>query len=166
MNFDLYLLGTPDGYDQYPNDDKAAVFSTFHNAKLSDSQLTIYRRAELVYYVYTRNVTTDINSRYFGLAIALNGLYLTDLNRVLDVFEQLFSNITLRGKILKIGITGKIGFACHRFSEDISSVDDTFGYCREIIEENLNKCVADLPVEHEQSRKDIEVNLEDVRLNA
>ena len=58
MNFDFYLLGTPNGYDQYPLDDKVSLFQSFHETANADTQLTIYRKAALVYYVYSKRLKT------------------------------------------------------------------------------------------------------------
>ncbi len=161
MNFDFYLLGTPDGYDQYPLDDKVDLFRSFHDDVKSDTQMTVWRNAELVYYVYTRNLRTAGKNQYFGMVIAINGLYLSHIGNVFSVFEQLCSNIALRGRILKIDKTGKIQFVHSRFVDTPDEIEITIRDCRELVETNLRNDLRHLPVEYVVQRRAITVSFDE-----
>lgn len=161
MNFDFYLLGTPDGYDQYPLDNTADIFRSFHNEVKSDTQMTIWRNAELVYYIYIRNLRTAGKNQYFGMAIAINGMYLSHLGNVFSVFEQLCSNIALRGRILKIDKTGKIQFVHSRFVDTLDEIETTVRECRELAENNLHNDLKHLPEEYAVQRKPTTITYDD-----
>lgn len=161
MNFDFYLLGTPDGYNQYPLDNKADLFRSFHDEVKSDTQMTIWRNADVVYYVYTRNLRTAGKNQYFGMVIALNGLYLTNIGNVLSVFEQLCSNIALRGRILKIDKTGKIQFVHSRFIDTPDEIETTVRECRELVETNLRDDLRHLPEEYIVQRRAVSIAYDD-----
>ena len=148
MNIGFYLLGTPDGYNQYPLDEKEELFRSFHDNVKSDTQLTVYRNADIVYYVYTRNMPSLGKDQYFGMVIALNGLYLSHIGNVFSVFEQLCSNIALRGKILNIDKTGRIRFVHSRFVDTPEEIETTIRECRELVETNLSDCVKRLPEDY------------------
>lgn len=157
MNFDFYLLGTPNGYDQYPLDNKTDLFRSFHDEVKSDTQMTIWRNAEVVYYVYTRNLRTAGTNQYFGMVIAINGLYLSHIGNVFNVFEQLCSNIALRGSILQIDSTGKIKFVHSRFIDTLDEIETTIRDCRDLVEINLRNDFKHLPDEYVVPRKTISV---------
>ncbi len=161
MNFDFYLLGTPDGYDQYPLDDKVDLFRSFHDDVKSDTQMTVWRNAELVYYVYTRNLRTAGKNQYFGMVIAINGLYLSHIGNMFSVFEQLCSNIALRGRILKFDKTGKIQFVHSRFVDTPDEIEITIRDCRELVETNLRNDLRHLPVEYVVQRRAITVSFDE-----
>lgn len=157
MNFDFYLLGTPNGYDQYPLDNKTDLFRSFHDEVKSDTQMTIWRNAEVVYYVYTRNLRTAGTNQYFGMVIAINGLYLSHIGNVFNIFEQLCSNIALRGRILQIDSTGKIQFVHSRFIDTPDEIETTIRECRDLVEVNLRNDLKHLPDEYVVPRKTISV---------
>ena len=161
MNFDFYLLGTPDGYNQYPLDDKVDLFRSFHDDVKSDTQMTIWRNADVVYYVYTRNLRSAGKNQYFGMVIATNGLYLSHIGNVFSVFEQLCSNIALRGRILKIDKTGRIQFVHPRFIDTPDEIETTLHECRELVETNLRNDLKHLPEEYVVPRRSITISYDE-----
>lgn len=152
MNFDFYLFGTPDGYDQYPLDDKEILFQSFYD-KNCPVQLTLYRKAELVYFTYLRNL--DVKGiHYFGMSIVLNGSYPDSISEVLEVFDLLFDGIVRRGRILARNSYGKVYFACSRLSESMEEVEVTTRECRNLVETRLERLEKALPEEYAvQSRE-------------
>lgn len=161
MNFDFYLLGTPDGYNQYPLDNKADLFRSFHDDVKSDTQMTIWRNADVVYYVYTRNLRSAGKNQYFGMVIAINGLYLNHIGNVFSIFEQLCSNIALRGRILKIDQSGKIQFAHSRFLDTPDEIETTIHECRELVETHLRDDLKHLPEEYVVQHRAITISYDD-----
>ena len=165
MNFAFYLLGTPDGYNQYPLDNTADLFRSFHEKVKSNTQLTILRNDEIVYYVYTRNLPSARKDQYFGMVIAINGSYLSHIGNVFSVFEQLCSSIALRGKILKIDSTGKIQFVHSRFIDTPDEIETTVQQCRDLVETNLHDDLKRLPEEYMTPFSAITINYDDQFIN-
>lgn len=161
MNFDFYLLGTPNGYDQYPLDDKVSLFQSFHETADADTQLTIYRKAALVYYVYSKRLKTLGGDQFFGLSIVLNSVYVTNIAKVFAIFEQLCSNIVVRGKILRADASGKIDFVHSHFADDVSEIEALVKECRKLVDENLHNDIQELPIERAAHTKATTVSLAD-----
>lgn len=161
MNFDFYLLGSPNGYDQYPLDDKASLFQSFHETANADTQLTIYRKAALVYYVYSKRLKTLGSDQFFGLSIVLNGVYVTNIAKVFAIFEQLCSNIVVRGKILHADASGKIDFVHSHFADDVSEIEALVKECRKLVDDNLHTDIQELPIERAAHTKATTVSLAD-----
>lgn len=161
MNFDFYLLGSPNGYDQYPLDDKASLFQSFHETTNADTQLTIYRKTALVYYVYTKKLKTLGGDQFFGLSIVLNGVYIANVTKVFAIFEQLCSNIVVRGKILRADASGKIDFVHSHFADDVSEIEALVKECRKLVDDNLYNDIQELPIERAAHTKATTVSLAD-----
>lgn len=161
MNFDFYLLGTPNGYDQYPLDDKVSLFQSFHETANTDTQLTIYRKAALVYYVYSKRLKTLGGDQFFGLSIVLNGVYVTNIAKVFAIFEQLCSDIVVRGKILRADASGKIDFVHSHFADDVSEIEALVKECRKLVDDNLHNDIQELPIERAAHTKATTVSLAD-----
>lgn len=161
MNFDFYLLGTPDGYNQYPLDNKADLFRSFHDDVKSNTQMTIWRDADIVYYVYTRNLLSAGKNQYFGMVIAINGVYITSIGNILSIFEQLCSNIAIRGQILSIDKTGKIQFEHSRFLDTPEEINTTIRECRELVEKLLQSYQKTLPEEYVVPHRAITISYND-----
>ena len=161
MNFDFYLLGTPNGYDQYPLDDKVSLFQSFHETADADTQLTIYRKAALVYYVYSKRLKTLGSDHFFGLSIVLNGVYVTNIAKVFAIFEQLCSDIVVRGKILRADASGKIDFVHSHFADDVSEIEVLVKECRKLVDDNLHNDIQELPIERAAHTKATTVSLAD-----
>lgn len=132
MNFDFYLFGTPDGYNQYPWDDKEVLFQSFYD-KTCLVQLTIYRKAELVYYAYVRNLNGKGN-QYFGMAIVINGNYLNNLKDVFVFFDNLYKSIVNKGQLLSMDTRGIVGFRCSRFVDFPAEIESIERDCRILLE--------------------------------
>lgn len=161
MNFDFYLLGTPNGYDQYPLDNKVSLFQSFHETANADTQLTIYHKAALVYYVYSKRLKTLGGDHFFGLSIVLNGVYIANVAKVFAIFEQLCSNIVVRGKILRADASGKIDFVHSHFADDVSEIEALVKECRKLVDDNLQNDIQELPIERAAHTKATTVSLAD-----
>ena len=161
MNFDFYLLGTPNGYDQYPLDDKASLFQSFHETTNADTQLTIYRKAALVYYVYTQKLKTLGGDQFLGLSLVLNSVYVTNIAKLFVIFEQLCSDIVVRGKILRADASGKINFVHSHFADDVSEIETLVKECRKLVDDNLHSDIQELPIERAVCPKATTVSLVD-----
>lgn len=146
MNFDFYLFGTPDGYDQYPLDDKEILFQSFYD-KNCPIQLSIYRCAELVYFTYIRNINAKSGS-YFGISLIFNGAYPGDLSGVVAVFESLFVTVVNRGRFLRKDKSGRVLFTGTRLAEAQDEIEELTRNCRTLVESRLNWSETLLPEEY------------------
>lgn len=146
MNFDFYLFGTPDGYDQYPLDDKEILFQSFYD-KNCPIQLSLYRNAELVYYINYRCLNKNDNA-YFGMSVVFNGAYPSNLSDVFDVFNTLFVTILNRGKVLKRGSNGQLVYGTSRFTDMPDEIESIMRDCRALVEKQLSNSKKLLPAEY------------------
>ena len=99
MNFSFYIFGTPNGYNQYPADSNSALFQEFAKNNTDESQLTVYRKEQLVYYSYVRRLQEDSNSNYLGFCLTFNGVYCQDPKKLFDLFEKAFSEVQDKGEL-------------------------------------------------------------------
>lgn len=146
MNFDFYLFGTPDGYDQYPLDDKEILFKSFRDSNCP-IQLTIYRKAELVYFVYYRRLNLNLDA-YFGMSVVFNGAYPSNLSDVFEVFNGLYLSIVSKGKMLRKDRKGMIGFGLSRFTAMPDEIESLERKCKSFVEKQLSRSEKPLPVEY------------------
>jgi chromosome segregation ATPase len=115
MNFSFYIFGTPNGYNQYPSDEKSRLFKDFTQNSKADSQLTIHRDGQLVYYAYKRNLTSGNSSNYLGFCLIFNGMYCRDTRKIFDVFDKVYNDVLLKGEYLRFDKSGKVSFAVDKF---------------------------------------------------
>ena len=153
MNFDFYLFGTPDGYNQYPWDDKEILFQSFYD-KTIPVQLTIYRKAELVYYSYVRNLKGN-SRQYFGMIIVINGKYLSNLKEVFAFFDNLYYSIVNKGQLLGKDAQGKVGFRCSQFVDFPAEIESVERDCRVLLEGWYSKSQTRLPEEYVVQNREI-----------
>lgn len=153
MNFDFYLFGTPDGYNQYPWDDKEILFQSFYD-KASPIQLTIYRKAELVYYSYVRNLNGN-SCQYFGMIIVINGKYLNSLKDVFAFFDNLYYSIVNKGQLLGKDTQGKVGFRCSQFVDFPAEIESVERDCRTLLEGWYSRSQTRLPEEYVVQNREI-----------
>ena len=127
MNFSLYVLGTPNGYDQYPLDSSSAKFQTVLTSCESDSQLSVFRDNQLVQYVYVRRIPGRDNL-YLGFALVVTGVYCRDCKLLNDLFDSAFYDVLLKGELICYD-NGNYRYLVERFAEnqnEIKRIDDFF----------------------------------------
>ena len=146
MNFDFYLFGTPDGYDQYPLDDKEVLFQSFYD-KNCPIQLSLYRNAELVYFTYIRNINAKSGS-HFGMSLVFNGAYPANLAEVVAVFESLFVNVVNKGRFLRKDRHDHVVFTGTRLAEAQDEIEELTRNCRTLVENRLSWSETRLPEEY------------------
>ncbi len=106
MNITVYLFGEfSEGYNQYLEDNSSDIFQKITSQAKSKSQVVIHRDGNLMYYVYLRKLE---NAKYIGLCVVVNGLYISDIDRLFSLFEKTILNIVTKGKILRFNEKGDI----------------------------------------------------------
>lgn len=154
MNVTVYLFGEFNSrYSQYPDDYASNIFTTFNSHAKSTTQVAIHRDGNLMYYGYIRKLEND---RYIGLCAVLNGLYLTKIDGLFSLYENMVSNLIANGRLIHFNERGEV----------VSSVEKLYVHKEEIdlITESLragfyhlNNCAAKLPaVNYGKSKDSIE----------
>jgi len=115
MNFSFYIFGTPSGYNQYPADSNSTVFQEFLQNKTTESQLTIKRSGQLIFYVYVRRLQ-EKSSNILGFSLVLNGVYCRNPRKLFELFDRAYINIQLKGEFLKFD-KGKSNYIISKFAE-------------------------------------------------
>lgn len=106
MNISVYMFGEfENGYTQYPDDNTAQIFHTFHKNTTSTSQISIHRDGNLMYYGYVRKLEYE---RYIGFCVVLNGVFLKELNDLFGLYENLVSYLVINGKLINFNQQGEI----------------------------------------------------------
>jgi hypothetical protein len=122
MNFDFYIFGTPDGYQQYPTDSHRSRFKEFEQNKQANAQLNIYRKGQLMYYAYTREL--DNPNKYIGICLVYNGVCCLDIRRLFDFFDNYIIQSLIKGKVLQQDKQEKYLFATDNFRNNVVELDN------------------------------------------
>ena len=106
MNASIYVFGKfSNGYSQYPDDYTSSIFDTFYKHAKSITQLSIHREGNLVYYGYIRKLE---EKNYIGFCIVLNGLLITQVNKLFSLYENLITNLVGKGYLIHFNNQGDI----------------------------------------------------------
>lgn len=135
MNFSFYIFGTPSGYNQYPADQNTAYFNDIALSNNTESQLTVKRDGQLVYYVYSRRLQE--NSRNFlGFCLVFNGVYHRAHKKLFELFESAYFDIQLKGELLKFH-KGKSNFVVNKFVEKAHEVERIRAFLKNQLENDF-----------------------------
>jgi hypothetical protein len=106
MDIQFYIYGTPKGFDLYggtPND--VPYFQIYYDGSKEKEKLTIHRRNNgLIVYSYLCYDLLDCGGRpgaFFGMSMAANGLYCTDITSLYNLFGEVYKTILKEGVLLK-----------------------------------------------------------------
>jgi|GEM_PF-1985409 hypothetical protein len=117
MNLDFYIYGTPNGYNQYPADEKSQLLREFANNSTSEAQLVIHRKGHLVYYAYLRYISTSSFSKYLGFCLVFNDNYCKNTRKLFELFERAYNDVMLKAELLHFEYNGKVIFTINKFIE-------------------------------------------------
>lgn len=142
MNFKLYIFGESSGYKQYPDDSNS--FKEYFKYQQSNSSLYIQRKADLVYYVYSQKIDKEKNS-FLGFCIVFNGVYIKNFKNAFAIFEKIYSDCILSGKLFRLGENGKIGYATDDFASQTEEYDRLVSVFNDELEKKNRTLFAQLP---------------------
>lgn len=142
MNFKLYIFGESSGYKQYPDDSNS--FKEYFKYQQSNSSLFIQRKADLVYYVYSQKIDKEKNS-FLGFCIVFNGVYIKNFKNAFAIFEKIYSDCILSGKLFRLGENGKIGYATDDFASQTEEYDRLVSVFNDELEKKNRALFAQLP---------------------
>lgn len=127
MNCSTYIFGElSGGYSQYPEDSSSNIFRSIYSKCNAPSQLIIHRDDNMMYYVYVRKI--DVK-KYIGLAIEINGYYLTQINSLFSIFEKQIELLAEHGIIINFSKNGDLTTSLHSLikeEEEVMSYVDSF----------------------------------------
>lgn len=135
MNYSLYVLGNPNGYDQYPLDANNTIFQNILNACGKGMRLSILRKDQLVQYVYVRKIPGK-NNLYLGFVLVVTGIYCTDCNKLIDVFDCLFYDVISKGSLICCE-KGNYRYVVDKFIENHSEIKRISVFLKTRIEQEL-----------------------------
>lgn len=142
MNFKLYIFGESSGYKQYPDDSNC--FKEYFKYQHSNSSLYIQRKADLVYYVYSQKIDKEKNS-FLGFCLVFNGVYIKNFKNAFAIFEKIYSDCILSGKLFRLGENGKICYATDVFSSQTEEYDRLVSVFNDELEKKNRTLFAQLP---------------------
>lgn len=143
MNFSFYIYGTPNGYDQYYADSNSEQFQNFAKENSTESQLTVLRDGQLVYYAYLQRLQ-EKSSNFLGFCLVFNGVYCQNPKKLFDLFDRGFSEVLMKGEILKFE-KGKCLFTVNKFVDKLNEFERIKLFFKHELENNFNRDFVVLP---------------------
>lgn len=106
MNISNYIFGIlSSGYTQYPDNGSSQVLSKLYPLCKAPTQIIVHRDDNLMYYCYIRKLS---NSKYIGMAVVINGYYITALSDVFTTFENAMEEMVHQGSLIHFAQNGNI----------------------------------------------------------
>jgi hypothetical protein len=106
MNISIYIFGEfHSGYTQYPYDYSEGFLKSFAKNAKATTQVTIHRDGDLMHYGYIRKLE---NEEYLGLCAIVNGVYLTKLDGLFGIFEQVVEFMVRNGYLIHFNDNGEL----------------------------------------------------------
>lgn len=121
MNFGFYVFGTPNGYNQYPADGNSTAFQEFSQSATAESQMTVKRSGQLVYYVYVQKLT-EKSANFLGFCLVFNGVYCGNPKKLFRLFSRAYFDVELKGEFLRFDKAGS-NYAIGKFAEKLLEVE-------------------------------------------
>lgn len=121
MNISFYLFGDfGSGYTQYPDDYSKSVFEVFHRHSKATTQIAIHRAGDLMYYGYVRELE---GNDYLGMCVVVNGVVITQVNPLFDVFEGAVESMVRNGYLIHFNDKGEIAANAGQLYENREEID-------------------------------------------
>lgn len=145
MNFSLYVIGTPNGYDQYPLDSNSAKFQEILTSCNSESQLSVLRDNQLIQYVYVRKISSDDGFCWgFGLVLVVTGVYCINCHTLNDLFETAFYDVLLKGKLFHYQ-GNSFSYQVSKFADDINEIKRINSFFKSKLEYGIGDLFVTIP---------------------
>lgn len=136
MNFSLYLLGNPDGYNQCPPDYSDKFRNVLTSCK-TESQIAVFRDEHLVQYVYVRKVPGN-EKLFLGFALVFTGVYCNNCHALNELFDRAFYDVLLKGELLRFQ-KDKYKYLVSRFAEKQVEVNRIYAFFKSEMDGKLSK---------------------------
>lgn len=137
-NFDFYIFGKKGKLDLHNKSDENKLLHGFAAKSHVKSQMTVYRKDPIIYYVYIRKLSKTDN--FLGVCLKFNGVYCTDNKKIFDLFEEAIeSQIIRKEKILKTDLDGNTDFITDDFSRNRVEIENLENYLRNKVRDNFQQ---------------------------
>ena len=144
MNFSLYILGNPNGFDQYPMDSNSNKFQRVLTSCKTESQLSVFRTNQLIQYVYVRKVPSS-NGLYFGFGLVLTGVYCLNCHTLNDLFDAAFYDVLMKGELLRFQ-KDKYNYTVSKFVDNTDEIKRINQLFKTKLENELGKLFVVIPL--------------------
>lgn len=137
MNFNFYVMGTPEGrYSQYPEDYTAPTFANLQENMIG-ARLVIYREMDLMYYVYTERLNKN---NFIGFCLIFNKARMTKPRELIKLFRFIIEKRLIEsGNVIKYTEDGDLKYNVKSLNKCIDEYDRLHGYINSELENNLSK---------------------------
>ena len=159
MNFSLYVLGTPNGYDQYPLDTNSSKFQRVLTSCKTESQLSVFRTNQLIQYVYVRKVPSS-NSLYLGFCLALTGVYCLNCHTLNDLFDAVFYDVLMKGELLRFQ-KNKYSYTVSKFAENADEIKRINQFFKTKLENELERLFVNIPASFRMGNDSFTISLKE-----
>lgn len=123
MNFGIYLLGTPNGYDQFPRDYNTKLFKKISEEPGKQLKFTFHLSGNLIYFIYIYKYSDHNPNIFFGLCLVFNGVYCVNLENLFNAFNEIMEEIIYKKKFLHINNKGNLDFSIKKFVDNIDEIE-------------------------------------------
>lgn len=138
MNCTIYLFGKlGQGITASVNDYTKNFFEEFISKANAPTQIIIHRNGDIMNYGYVRKIEND---HLFGICAQINGQYLSSTNKLFEVFENIITNITVRGDILYLNRQGNLEATTSNLQNKPEEVERTIINCQQEFERLSTTC--------------------------
>lgn len=121
MNCTIYLFGKfGQGTTSSINDYTKSMFDQFISYSEAPTQIIIHRNGAIMNYGYVRKIA---NNHLFGICAQINGQYISHPQKLFEVFENIISNIAIRGDILGLNRKGEVESTVSHFTDKPNETD-------------------------------------------
>ena len=108
MKAEVYIFGNfLNGYSQYPDNYTQKLFKDISKSRKAASEIVYHREGPLTYYIYLRDISRSSNT-FIGLCYVFNGIYIRDFSFLFDIFEDVVTNIVVKGELLEFTNDGHL----------------------------------------------------------
>lgn len=137
MNFNFYILGTPEGrYSQYPDDYTASTLVGLQEG-IVGARLVIYREMDLVHYAYTERLG---DSGIIGFCLIFNKVIIQKPRQLIRLFRFIIEKRLVEScEIVKYTEDGELRFRVKSLSECIKEYDQLKDFINSDFENNASK---------------------------
>ena len=119
------------------------MFQDFAQSNNTESQLTVYRKEQLIYYTYMRRLQEKTNN-FLGFCAVFNGVYCREPQKLFALFDRAFDETLMKGELLKFE-KGKCIYTIEKFAEKSFEIERIKTFFKNCLESNFTRDFIALP---------------------
>ena len=161
MNFELHVIGSRYGYENYPHDGLDEELRECAALRNKCATLVISRSIGISHYVYLQSVGKKDSNDFVGLSLSFNGVYFRTTKTALEVLERLFETSMYSGLIIHIADNGEIEFNPQSFYEQRVNYNKLKEESQRIVDSLPRNSLTYIPHSFLIGQGNVSVNVED-----